>query len=400
MIATTHKDGKQAHPAIRTGKRPVNALPALPAARWIPQLAVILIVVGGATLRNLGFTAGWLPELRAICPFGALDALVNLDFERLAIPIGVLLVAVLMGAAFCGRLCPLGSLQEWIGRLGHRVLGRRYNRSIPGDRFLGYARYLVLAAVAATALGFLALETDYFNPSLALVHTWTSAVPITAVLLLVAVAVGSFFVERPWCRWLCPYGALLGAVGRVSPWTIRRNRDTCIDCGRCDRACPLAVRVASVDAVRDGRCNRCERCVAACPVDGTLRISARARAPRIRTSGIQHSGARLSAAALMLFFIPFLLARFPDAVTARGSGSDTGQTPSAEAVFDAERISPMMTLQNLADEAGLSTGELLSILALPPETDPDLMLIDIEEEPDQEHMTVGHIRSILSELRQ
>lgn len=248
-------------------------------ARWLPQLTVMLIVVGGATFRNLGIPARWIPELQALCPFGATQAIVSLfdigspvDRSRLVVPAVVLLTTLVMGAVFCGRLCPFGAAQEWIGRLGHRVLGSRYNRRVPGDRLFNAGRYILLTAIAAIALGFLAIETDPINPSLALVHAWTSAVPITAVLVLSLVLVTSFFVERPWCRWLCPYGALLGTVARVSPWTIRRDPVTCIECGFCDRACPLAIPVAALQVVRDTRCNRCERCVEACPVPGTLAL--------------------------------------------------------------------------------------------------------------------------------
>jgi NAD-dependent dihydropyrimidine dehydrogenase PreA subunit len=409
----------------------------LPATRWIPQLAMVLVVIGGATLRNLGFSASWIPELRALCPSGATQAIVSLfgpavalDWSRLVIPAGVLLAAVVLGAAFCGRLCPLGSVQEWIGLLGRRVLGSRYNRPVPGDRILGLVRYAVLAGIAATALGFIAIETDLFNPSLALVHAWTSAVPITAILLLTVTLGASFFVERPWCRWLCPYGALLGTVARISPWTVRRDASTCIDCGRCDRACPLAIRVATVAAVRDDRCNRCERCIDACPVAGALALrTGTTRKGITLPAGIHdrpdsspfkagasrfRSEAGISAAVVLLFFTPLLLSGVADTAIARetvgglrsfverldAGRSETSADHDQPESLSPENITPMMTLLDLAEKARLPVEELLEVLNLPDEIDRELMLIDIEEEPGQDHMTVGHIRSVFTEMRQ
>lgn len=375
---------------------------SLPAARWVPQATFLLVVIGGATLRNLGLAAGWIPELRALCPFGATGAIASLfgpvsaiEWSRLLVPGGVVLTALILGPVFCGRICPLGSVQEWIGRLGRRFLGSRFNRPVPGDRGLSHLRYAVLAMIAATGLGFLTLETDLLNPSLALVHAWTSAVPITAVALLALVLVASFFVERPWCRWLCPYGVLLGAIARISPWTIRRNASTCIDCGRCNRTCPLAIKVSTTAAVRDSRCNRCERCIAACPVSGALVL--RHGAPHREASSTRRRrySAGISAAALLLFSTPLLLTWVVDTTAAREAG--TGTPPIVERSIDAETITPMMTLQGLAEKAGVSQANLLEHLGLPADLDPGLMLIDIEDEPGLEHVTVGHIRTVLAE---
>ncbi|TVR75077.1 MAG: 4Fe-4S binding protein [Spirochaetaceae bacterium] len=388
---------RRAPTAATLAARPARpACPAaFPAARWIPQIALLAVVIGGATVRNLGIAPEGIlvkviPELRALCPFGAVQALVSLEGSRLAIPLGVLLGTVILGAAFCGRLCPLGSVQEWIGRLGRRVLGHRYNRPVPGDRYLRHLRYALLAAILATGLGLLAAETDLINPSLALVHVWTAAVPITAVLVLLLVAGTSFFVERPWCRWVCPYGALLGTVARISPWTVRRDASTCIDCGRCDRACPLAIRVAAVTAVRDDRCNRCERCIDACPVAGALSFSGR--------FGVLKNSTRISLAVLLLFFTPFLLVRVAETVSA---GAWRAAPPQDTIALAPDRVSPMMTLRDLAEEAGIAPAELGNLLGLPASWEADLpddlMLIDLEEEPGLEHMTLGYIRSILAE---
>lgn len=364
----------------------------IPAARWVPQLGILALVVGGATARNLGAGPVGLPELRALCPTGAVTAIagalfspgtIGMDLERLLVPAGVILATIVLGPVFCGRLCPLGTVQEWVGRLGRRFLGRRYNRLVPGDRYLRHLRWVVLALVAAAGAGFVAFETDLINPSLALIHGWTSAVPVAAIAVAAIVVAGSFLVERPWCRWLCPYGVLLGTIGRLSPWTIRRNKGTCIDCGLCDRRCPLAITVSTVDAVRDDRCNRCSNCIESCPVDGAVAL---------RTSPDSRGVAAvpLSAAALAIVLAPVFLV---NAITAEAAPEERSATG-----LSSESITPMMTLETLAEQAGLSHEELGTLLGLPEEWDttigPAMILLDLEEELGLEHVTVGYIRSL------
>jgi polyferredoxin len=95
----------------------------------------------------------------------------------------------------------------------------------------------------------------------------TAAVVIGALLLL------SVLVQNAWCRYLCPYGALMGLVALVSPTRIRRNADLCIDCAKCAKACPAGLPVDRVASVRSAECSACLLCVTACPAAGALDLS-------------------------------------------------------------------------------------------------------------------------------
>jgi len=83
----------------------------------------------------------------------------------------------------------------------------------------------------------------------------------------------SVFVQNFWCRFLCPYGALLGLTSWLSPTRIRRNPETCIDCAKCAKACPSALPVDKLVQIRSVECTGCLECVAVCPAQDALAMS-------------------------------------------------------------------------------------------------------------------------------
>jgi polyferredoxin len=85
--------------------------------------------------------------------------------------------------------------------------------------------------------------------------------------------VASVFVQNFWCRYLCPYGALMGLAALASPVRIRRRTNVCIDCAKCARACPALLPVDRLTAVRSAECMACLECVAACPAEGALELT-------------------------------------------------------------------------------------------------------------------------------
>lgn len=223
----------------------------------------------------------------ALCPFGGVVSLYNLatlgtlikkiHMSSVILMAIVFVLAVLFGPVFCGWVCPLGSVQEWVGKLGRKVTGKRYNKIVPEsmDKGLRYLRYGVLAwVVYVTARsGYLVFEN--IDPYNALFHFWSGEVAASALAVLGVTLAGSLIMERPWCKYLCPYGALLGIFNKFRVFKIRREESTCINCKKCDKACPMNIVVSDKEAVKDHQCISCYECTsdASCPVEDTVSMS-------------------------------------------------------------------------------------------------------------------------------
>ncbi len=263
-----------------------------PKSRWRLAVQIVFFVLVAAISVNhtLGEAGVSIPilssaSLHAICPFGGVVSIYQVatagtyvqkvHSASFILMIIAFLVALLFGPAFCGWLCPMGSSQEWFGKLGRKLLGRRYNRIVPAklDRVLRYLRYAVLAWVAYMTAVTGKLVFAEYDPYFTLFNLWSSEVAIGGMVVLAVTLVGSLVVERPFCKYACPYGAVLGVFNLFRVFAVRRNPPTCTSCKACDRACPMNIEVSTKPGrVRDHQCITCLECTSekACPVKDTV----------------------------------------------------------------------------------------------------------------------------------
>jgi len=251
---------------------------------------LVLLVSLSHTLAESGIEIPLIQgaSVHAICPFGGVVSLYRyittgtfvqkIHDSSFYLMLIVLVTAVVAGPVFCGWVCPFGTFQDWLAMLGRKLFKKRYNRFIPAkfDKWLRYLRYLVAVwVIVMTAISAKLVFSDY-DPYYALFNLWTSEVAITAYVALALVVVASLFVERPFCKYACPYGAVLGLTNLFRIFTIRRNSKTCIDCGKCDKACPMNIAVSTSGHVRDHQCITCMACTSevACPINKTVELSA------------------------------------------------------------------------------------------------------------------------------
>jgi len=180
--------------------------------------------------------------------------------------------------AFCSWLCPIGTLSEWLWEGGREMFGRNFQAPRWLDIPLRGLKYLLLGffgyAVANMAVPDLHafITSPYGLVADVKMMNFFRRIGTTGAVVIAVLLVGSVFVKNLWCRYLCPYGALVGIVSLFSPARIRREADACIDCAKCARACPSLLPVDKVTTVKSAECTGCLECVAACPAEGALRL--------------------------------------------------------------------------------------------------------------------------------
>ncbi len=189
-------------------------------------------------------------------------------------------IAFLLRKAFCSWLCPMGTISEYLWRAGRKIFGRNFQISNWVDIPLRGLKYLLLgffvwAVTSMSAQGIEAfMRSDYGIIADVKMLNFFRFLGETGAIVLAIVIVASIFVQNFWCRYLCPYGALLGLTSLLSPLRIRRNPETCIDCAKCAKACPSGLPVDKLITIKSAECTGCLECVATCPAEGALQMSA------------------------------------------------------------------------------------------------------------------------------
>jgi polyferredoxin len=186
-------------------------------------------------------------------------------------------MALLAKKSFCSFLCPVGTLSEGAWKLGCTLFGRNYHLWPRLDLVLRLTKYallmffvkLVLIDMPAEALqGFLA--TPYWAIADVKMLYFFTKMSVTSLVVILLLMLLSVVYRNFWCRYLCPYGALLGLLSMLSPFKVTRCATTCISCGACSRACPSLIDVQSKNRVHSPECTGCLTCVSNCPEQGAL----------------------------------------------------------------------------------------------------------------------------------
>lgn len=193
--------------------------------------------------------------------------------------VSFLTMSLLFRKAFCGWLCPVGTASEYLWKLGRYIFGGNFRlprwadvplRSLKYLLF-GFFAYVVMTMSAAAIADF--LNSPYVKVVDVRMLNFFCHLDGTAGIVVMGLIVGSIFVQNFWCRYLCPYGALLGLTALLSPARITRNTNGCIDCAKCAKACPAALPVDKLVQIRSAECTACLECVAVCPAKDTLTMS-------------------------------------------------------------------------------------------------------------------------------
>jgi polyferredoxin len=224
---------------------------------------------------------GWLPiaGLMNLKYFVSTHHVPALHPAGMFLLISFLAMSFLLRKAFCSWLCPVGTISEYLWRAGQKLFRRNFQLPRWLDVGLRGLKYLLLGffvwAVSSMAVDELAafMNSPYGVIADVKMLNFFRHIGETGAVVLGVLAVASLFIQNFWCRYLCPYGALLGITSLVSPVRIRRNVETCIDCAKCALACPSALPVDKLVTIKSAECTGCLECVAVCPAKDTLSLS-------------------------------------------------------------------------------------------------------------------------------
>jgi len=254
--------------------------------RLIAQVALFFSANLGALGIKTGFCFPFFychacPAATSACPLRAIEQSVfkgNITLRLFLYPVLILgFFGVLTGRAVCGWACPVGLLQRGTGRAARKLKKFTMIQKLGQhkiEHYLRYAKYVVLLGlviITPALLGFmftdicpvgfltgtipiLVLNPGKFVPSS---YFWLALVILILFFILI------FTVERGWCRYFCPVGALLAPFNKVSFLHISVNKKECKHCNVCSYACPMGIDVPNMH--RDSECILCGKCVSECP---------------------------------------------------------------------------------------------------------------------------------------
>ena len=256
----------------------------------IKRLISQILVLISANLGAFGFKTGFCypffychscPASTSACPLRAIEQSVyhgSLSWKLLVYPLLILgFFGVTTGRGVCGWACPIGLLQRATGVVARRLKKYSIIRKIGQHRIEPYLRYIKyfiligLVVVTPALIGFMftdicpvgflvgTIPNMVLNPDKFITNPFFIVALVIFILFLLLI----FLVERGWCRYFCPVGAILAPFNKISLIHIEVEKKACSLCHQCSNICPMGINIPEMD--RDPECILCGKCIESCP---------------------------------------------------------------------------------------------------------------------------------------
>lgn len=343
------------------------------------------------------------PNAHAFCPFGGLESLYKLlasgGYIQKIFPatmvlfVGSIIMTIALNRAFCGWICPLGTLQMFFDRIGRFFNIKKIQAPAAVEKYLGMLKYAGLVIITYFTWKVGDLVYAPYDPWAAFVHIGAGVSGLYAefligsIFLLVAL-IGSLWLPNNFCRYFCPMGAFLSIFAKFSPTKIYRNQSTCINCKKCDSVCPVQIEISTQPAVKSMQCLSCGDCVHDCPVENTLTYKI--------GSGKNFRWLVYGVAAIVLFFAPVLLAKQLD-IWKTNFANITESVKDDTGVSNPYNLKGSVTLKAMLDEFKVPKDVFFQKFKLPADTKEDALLKDIARANSLE---VSDFRTFIAEYLQ
>lgn len=221
------------------------------------------------------------PGAVGACPIGAIQAVVgSWNFKMAYYVIGFLIfTGAMIGRVVCGLLCPFGLIQDLL----HKIPFPKKIRTFYGDRLLRKLKYVIFAVFVILlplfVVDIMGQGAPYFCKLICPAGMLEGGIPLVLMnqslrntvgwlyawkgVLLAVTIMFSIIIYRPFCKYICPLGALYSIFNPISIIRYRVDGEKCVQCGRCEQACQMQVN--PVEHPNHPECIRCGRCKKACP---------------------------------------------------------------------------------------------------------------------------------------
>lgn len=220
------------------------------------------------------------PGALGSCPIGSIQALIGSEHKITFYVSGMLIfIGALLGRFVCGWLCPFGLVQDLL----HKIPFFKKITTFRGDRALRYLKYVILLVFVILLPLFLlddyGTSTPFFCKCICPSGMLFGGIPLATVsesiresagwlftykgIILAVTVLLSVIIYRPFCKYICPLGAVYALFNKVSVLRIRNNEEKCIDCKKCEKVCKMNINVLT--DLNSPECIRCGLCVRNCP---------------------------------------------------------------------------------------------------------------------------------------
>jgi len=188
--------------------------------------------------------------------------------------------ALVFKKGFCSWICPIGLLSEYLAKINSALFKKELHIPRWADLFLRGIKYAIAGFFLWSIFFNMRVKAiDQFIQSpyntfadLKMLEFFTK-MSFTSFMVITVLLIFSIIVKEFWCRYLCPYGAILGFISFFSMGKIRRNDENCIKCGKCEKVCPGRISIMEKKEINSLECSACLRCVDICPAENAIGFS-------------------------------------------------------------------------------------------------------------------------------